>query len=57
MTDEIRIIQIKKDINNKRYELNNRILEGIDSDVIALSQELDELITAYTKYQFELLKK
>lgn len=57
MTEDCRMIQIRECINKKRYELNNRVLQGIDSDVIALSQELDELITIYTEYQLDLLKK
>lgn len=57
MTEDFRMIQIRECINKKRYELNNRVLHGIDSDVIALSQELDELITIYTEYQLDLLKK
>lgn len=57
MTEDFRMIQIRECINKKRYELNNRVLQGIDRDVIALSQELDELITIYTEYQLDLLKK
>lgn len=57
MTEDYRVNQLKEVINKKRYELNNRVLEGIDSDVIALSQELDELITIYTKHQLDLFKK
>ncbi|TJX14019.1 aspartyl-phosphate phosphatase Spo0E family protein [Tissierella creatinini] len=57
MTECMRISQVNEEINRKRNELNKRVLEGIDEKVIVLSQELDQLINIYTRYQIELIKK
>ncbi len=57
MQKHLEISIIKYNINQKRDELNRRVLDGVDSEVITLSQELDELITIYTKYQIESIKK
>ena len=56
MQKKLWTLQIVDEINTKREKLNKRVIGGIDSEVVALSQELDELITVYARHQLAILK-
>lgn len=48
---------LRKKINERRDTLNKRVLEGINDEVVILSQELDLLIQKYVKNQLKEYNK
>ena len=48
---------LKEEINRKRESLNKLVNDGIDDEVIELSQELDILISKYLMLEMILTKK
>lgn len=49
-------IDLMKEINTKREELNHKVKDGLNKDTLLLSQELDGLIVKYMLNNDEKLK-